>query len=113
MLGALFVKDGIGIVDVIVDFARARDFREALESAAGAGNRYMAHTASEFSAAASADQFVVGPECAVDQEGVALVPIGEPGFFEIGQRGRAENFPAGWRFNPKTDDCVAGRNVGG
>src|SRR5580704_11400707 len=113
MLGALFVKDGIGIVDVIVDFARARDFREALESAAGAGNRYMPHAAGEFSAAAGADEFVVGPKSAIDQDRVALIPIGEPGFFEVRQRGRAVNFPAGWRFNLKTDYSIAGRNISG
>src|SRR5271168_1005133 len=76
MFGAFFVKDGVGVVDVIVDFARAGDFRQSFESAAGAGDGNVAHAAGEFSTAAGADEFVVGPERAVYEDGVELVPIG-------------------------------------
>ncbi len=67
MLGAVFVEDGIGVVDVDKDATALGRVGELIEQAAWAGERQVAHIAGGFFASAGADEFVVAPEGAVDQ----------------------------------------------
>src|SRR4029077_19027913 len=71
MFGALLVKDGIGVVDVDKDFAAFGVGGKLLEEPGGALEGKMADFASGFFAAAGVDEFVVGPEGAVDEDDVS------------------------------------------
>lgn len=70
MLGARFVEDGVRVVDVEEDLAADGVGGELGEQTVGAGEREMAEPASGFVAAPGGAEFVVGPEGAVDQNGV-------------------------------------------
>src|SRR5262249_62182482 len=64
------IQYGVGVVDVQEDFAATCAFRKLFKQAAGAGERKMADLSRGFLATARATGFVVGPECAVDEDNI-------------------------------------------
>src|SRR4051812_23412808 len=70
MLGAVFVENRVGVVDVDKDAASASVAWELLEQAGSARQRKMADITSGSVAAAGPAKFVVAPESAVDQRDV-------------------------------------------
>ena len=70
MFRAVFVKNGIRIVEVDQDFAAFAFRRELLQQAARPRQRHMADFARAFAATARAHQFVVAPEGPVNQSGI-------------------------------------------
>ncbi len=79
MFGALFVEDGVGVIDVDENFSGA----DSGERAQGIGNRLMAHLASGLAMSLQAEQFVVRPECAVKENDIATRHLFQPFRFEV------------------------------
>ena len=67
---ARFVQHGIGVVDVNIHFAGLSQSGQLLQGAIPATDRDMTHVARTLRGTLQADQFVVAPECAVEQEAV-------------------------------------------
>src|ERR1700676_4650796 len=91
MFRALFVKDGVGVVDVDQHALAAGVAGKLFEQAAGAGKRQVTHFASGFLATAGLDEFVIAPEGAVEQQQVARGGIFGPFRIAAGKRSRYEH----------------------
>src|SRR5262245_19195262 len=71
MLGALFIQNGIGVVDVDQDAATPRIAWELLQEAARSRKRQMTHFVRRFVDATCGPELVVAPEGAIDEDDVA------------------------------------------
>ena len=78
MLGAVFIEDGIGAVDVDEDFAAESFFWILIQQTAGPGDGKVSDLASGFFAATGLDEFVVTPKSAINQNEVAGFHPGFP-----------------------------------
>src|SRR5262249_60354744 len=84
------IQYGVGVVDVQEDFAATCAFRKLFKQAAGAGERKMADLSRGFLATARATEFVVGPECAVDEDNIGRSSRLGPFGIAAGERGGDE-----------------------
>ena len=70
MFFAVLIEDGIGVVDVDQNFAALGIFGKLRKQAVASRKGKMAHFAGSFLAAANFDEFIVGPESAVQERDV-------------------------------------------
>src|SRR6202451_2333713 len=77
IFGTSFIQHGIRVVDMQIDFTWPAQMRQPDQSTFGAGDRHMAHLAGSLCVFISldADQFVVAPEGAVEQQHVGVVEL--------------------------------------
>jgi len=108
MLGRIFVEDGIGVVDVDENFSGRGIGGELGQEAVGSGKREVAHFACGFLAAAGAEEFVVGPESAVEEGDGAGGGGFEPFAGNFGERRSEEKRLAGL-LEAESDDGLLGR----
>src|SRR5580658_10798558 len=87
---ARFIERGIGVVQMNQYAARFGVARELFEQTAGSGKRQVADFARGLTAAADIDEFIVGPECAIEQREIAFLGAAFPGFVVSGNAGRVK-----------------------
>ena len=75
ILGACLIQHGVGVVDVYIDFTWAAELRQLAQAALVRRHRHMAHLPRGFSTPLNANQFVVAPESAIEQEHVGCIRI--------------------------------------
>jgi len=103
MFGGIFVEDGIGVVDVDEDLACGGVSRELGEESVASGEGDVAHFPGGLVAAARAEEFVVGPEGAVEERDAAGSGGLAPFAGDIGKRGGEEE-RFGALFETERDD---------
>src|SRR5262245_40537074 len=103
MFGGILVEDGIGVVDVNEDLARGGIGRELREKAVASGERDVTHFAGGFVASTGREEFVVGPEGAVEQDHAAGSGGFEPFAGDIG-KARCEEERFGALFEAESND---------
>src|SRR5215471_7535499 len=108
MLVGSLIEDRIGVVDVYENLARGGVARKLCEQAVASGEREVAHFTGGFLAAAGREEFVIGPEGAVEEGDVAGGGRFEPLARDVGKRG-SEKEGLGALFETERDDRFFGR----